>query len=1322
MRVFKVSRRRLVTVALPATLLLTGLTVSVGGPTNVAALTPPVLANPGQITSEPLPTVQIDGVVWAQHILGNRVYVVGSFNNARPAGAAPGTNLIPKSNILAYDITTGVLDTQFNASLNAQGRTVTSSPDGSRLYVGGNFTSVNGVNQYRIAALDPVTGSVVPGFSAIVDYQVNALVATSDTLYAGGAFQFAGGNTPRARLAAFSAANGALRPWAPTADEEVSAMTLTPDRSKLIVGGRFGTINGSQARGTAAIDLQTGASLPWAMNNVLATYGTSAGFTDLAVDGDSVYGTAFHFGGPSVKFEGVVAADPATGAIKWINDCHGDHYAVTSMNGVVYSSSHAHYCANFGGFPQTEDWARGGARYSTAVTAEATGELRPDTWKYVSFTGDPAPSLVSWDPDWQVGSFTTAQMAGWTVESNSEYLLYGGEFTRVNNIAQQGLVRFAAKPIAPGLNGPVLGAATYVPKLVSNVAGQVRITTPANWDRDSLALEYRIIRNGDNANPIFTTTVESMDWNRPTIGFTDTGLAPGSTQSYRVRVNDADGNVAWGNNVSIAVASAGSPSAYSDLVLRDRATVHWRLGEPAGATGNALDAIGLNDGTVGSNTSIVRGGPGALVDDADTSYNFTTDATSSAVSMTGSRRPVLDTFSIEAWVRTSSNTGGRIIGFSNNASGDSGNNGDRHMYMTNNGRVMFGVFPASGRETIESSPGLNDGVWHHVVATMDAEGMKLYVDGALAASRTDVQNGRNYYGFWRVGRDTLTNWPSRPTSSTFLGSIDEPAVYEFNVLSPQQVASHYAAGIASFNQVPVAAFVPSVTDLSVEFDGSGSSDDGSVASWEWDFGDGSDPVTTTVGSVSHLYTAAGLYTVSLTVTDDQGAVSAPFTDDVTVTAPNGVPVAAFVPSVTDLSVEFDGSGSSDDGSVASWEWDFGDGSDPVTTTVGSVSHLYTAAGLYTVSLTVTDDQGAVSAPFTDDVTVTAPNGVPVAAFVPSVTDLSVEFDGSGSSDDGSVASWEWDFGDGSDPVTTTVGSVSHLYTAAGLYTVSLTVTDDQGAVSAPFTDDVTVTEPAIESTLYDFDGDGQADAAVFRDGAWFVQSSTGAATPVAFWGTAGDVLVPADYDGDGKTDIAVFRDGAWYVKSTLTGETSVAYWGIGTDVPVPADYDGDGKTDIAVFRDGAWFVQSSAGETSVAYWGTAGDVPVPADFDGDGKTDIAVFRDGAWFVLSSAGETSVAYWGTAGDVPVPADYDGDGKADIAVFRDGAWFVLSSAGETSVAYWGIGTDVPVPADYDGDGKTDIAVFRDGTWFVKSTLTGEASVTDWGIGTDIPIPAR
>ena len=65
---------------------------------------------PETVSAAALPTVQINGVVWDQVIVGNRVFATGQFTQARPAGAAPGTNETPRSNILAYDLTTGEPD------------------------------------------------------------------------------------------------------------------------------------------------------------------------------------------------------------------------------------------------------------------------------------------------------------------------------------------------------------------------------------------------------------------------------------------------------------------------------------------------------------------------------------------------------------------------------------------------------------------------------------------------------------------------------------------------------------------------------------------------------------------------------------------------------------------------------------------------------------------------------------------------------------------------------------------------------------------------------------------------------------------------------------------------------------------------------------------------------------------------------------------------------------------------------------------------------------------------------------------------------------
>jgi hypothetical protein len=59
------------------------------------------------VSADALPTVQINGVVWAQAIVGNRVYATGQFTSARPAGSPAGSNETARSNILAYDLTTG---------------------------------------------------------------------------------------------------------------------------------------------------------------------------------------------------------------------------------------------------------------------------------------------------------------------------------------------------------------------------------------------------------------------------------------------------------------------------------------------------------------------------------------------------------------------------------------------------------------------------------------------------------------------------------------------------------------------------------------------------------------------------------------------------------------------------------------------------------------------------------------------------------------------------------------------------------------------------------------------------------------------------------------------------------------------------------------------------------------------------------------------------------------------------------------------------------------------------------------------------------------
>jgi hypothetical protein len=839
-----------------------------------SAPTDPTSPNsPATVTADVLPTPQIDGVVWDQTVVGDTVFVGGEFTTARPFGAAAGTQEVARSNFLAYDLATGALRTDIAPAFNAQVRSISASPDGKRLFVGGSFTTVSGQTRYRLAAFDLPSMTLVAGFRPTISATVEAVVATSTSVYITGNFGTVQKET-RPRAAAVAPSNGALLPWSPVVvGGSAKAIVVSPDGSKVVLGGNFTSLNGSSdpGYGIGAVTADSGTTLPWAMNSIIRNAGTKASIMDLSSDGDSVYGVGYQHSQGGKATEGTFRANWSDGTLVWLADCHGDTYSVEVVGDVVYTAGHNHACDNTGGFPNDPAAYHRAIAYSKASFGRTIHNPPPAGWTYGDFSGNPATNVLHWYPDFDAGTYTGLTQGPWDVTSSGDYVLYGGEFTSIDGQKQQGLARFATSDVAPNDKGPQVSGAAANPTVSAIGDETVRVSWPANHDIDNESLTYEVTRDG-KATPVYTVTADSSFYDRPTISFVDTGIAPASTHTYRVRAIDPFGNATSSGTVSFSMPAADRldtvpATDYDATVLADVPSHYWPLNEPS--TSTAADWAGTATQTF-QGSPVTRGTAGAESDGSGAATTIGGTARTAATVI----EPLSNTVSVEVWFRTTSRTGGLLIGASN----DNGGNRDRLLYMGNDGRLHFGVYPGSVR-MVDSDAAYNDGTWHHVVATLGQRGQQLYVDGSLVKSRTDTNSAQSYSGYWALGGYSLAGWPDRPTSDSFTGSIDNVAVYRTQ-LSAAEVTAHAAAIGGDVqpepaNQAPKAAFSATATDLTVAFDASGSTDaDGTISSYAWNFGPGAGGTTTASGkTTSHTFPTAGDYVVELTVTDDDGATA-----------------------------------------------------------------------------------------------------------------------------------------------------------------------------------------------------------------------------------------------------------------------------------------------------------------------------------------------------------------------------------------------------------------------------------------------------------------
>ena len=172
--------------------------------------------------------------------------------------------------------------------------------------------------------------------------------------------------------------------------------------------------------------------------------------------------------------------------------------------------------------------------------------------------------------------------------------------------------------------------------------------------------------------------------------------------------------------------------------------------------------------------------------------------------------------------------------------------------------------------------------------------------------------------------------------------------------------AYAVTGVVTENEPPeaFASATPLSGDkpLTVTFTGSGNDSDGTIVSYNWEFGNGESSESQ---SPSYVYMDKGIYTATLTVTDDDGAIGI---DSVVIEVnigyenqpPNAFASATPISGDAPLTVTFTGSGNDSDGTIVSYNWEFGNGESSESQ---NSTNTYSSEGTYIATLTVTDDCG-----------------------------------------------------------------------------------------------------------------------------------------------------------------------------------------------------------------------------------------------------------------------------------------------------------------------------------------------------------------------------
>ncbi len=731
-------------------------------------------------------TTQTKSEVMAIEQIGNTIYVGGQFLEVVRKRSEPHHD---QRFLAAFDATSGEWIDWWRPQLNGPVFALEAAPDGSRLYVGGEFTSVNGIGDtLGLIALDPATGEVDGSFTAEIEGApdvtspgvVRTIRAVSGWVYVGGSFNYITGpdlasRTRIYRVGRLAASDGTPDPaWRPfVTGGSVWGLDVDESRGRVYLAGFFEAVDNEADTGNFVAVRTSDATPITTLSRFPVLTPHQPHQFEVMVDGDSVWVV-----GTQHLVHKLAATDLSIDR-RWMSGYEpgfqggGDYQSIGILGDKVYASCHC-----WGVIRELPDSV---TTLDEAFAIPIDGEIN-GIMAFDRFTGDWLPPFY---PD------LYGPLGGWAIHGAPDGCLWaGGDFNRraVGDPWSNGVVRFCDEagqgpPAGPPLEEPPDTSEANPPTRPRNptIGGAPGDDVKFSWDAssdDTYVATYVVYRDG----------IEELRTRR-----TEVRLAPGGLLS--VQAFDPFGNTSQFSN---PVATAA--------VIPD-VLGHWPLDS------GALDMSG-ND-----NHGVLTGAlntPGRLIDGQQLEAGDSIAISANPELKIGAGN---QDFTISIWLRLDSDVTGAVrVNLDAAGIATLGT-------AANSNRVRATVETSAGTASFLSTTSLQVGDWTHIALVRRGAVAKLYIDGAF-------ETNSNLEGSTSAGSGAVTM-----TGDT--ASLDEVIIHDGALTAaqvddlasptlPEALWAYYrlegdaqdASGNGFHGVVSGTTTVAGVHGLALQFDGS----------------------------------------------------------------------------------------------------------------------------------------------------------------------------------------------------------------------------------------------------------------------------------------------------------------------------------------------------------------------------------------------------------------------------------------------------------------------------------------------------------------------